>query len=138
MAYTNGICGSILCAADITSIGSLTALKLEAQLGAQFAEEGIEEGTETIYRVYGGEAEPLGQSWSPINPNTIDNYRQAAGLPDVNTGRFVIEGTVNRSDIFLERSALPLNGNSGGLLEYKILQTDKINIIRVSGVNPQY
>lgn len=92
---------------------------------------------EKVYRVYGGEAKPLGKSWTPVDPNSVDNYRNAAGLPDANTGRFVIEGTINKADIILQRNALPFDGNSGGLMEY-VIDPSKVNINRVSGVNPQF
>ncbi len=93
--------------------------------------------TQTVYRVYGDGAKALGKSWTPVNPNSVSNFRNAAGLPDVNSGRFVIEGTVNQSDIILKRNALPLNGNQGGLMEY-IIDPSKVNVKRVSGVNPQF
>jgi hypothetical protein len=95
-------------------------------------------GSQTVYRVFGGEAGALGKSWTPINPNSLANYRNAAGLPNVNTGRFVIEGTVKESNILLRRSALPWDGNKGGLMEYVIKDPTKIKLNRVSGVNPQF
>jgi hypothetical protein len=90
-----------------------------------------------VFRVYGGKAKPGGFSWTPVNPNSVGNFRNAAGLPNVNTGRFVIEGTVKRSSIIKSRSALPLDGNKGGLLEY-IIDPKNVNIHRVSGVNPGF
>jgi len=90
-----------------------------------------------VFRVYGGEAKPDGFSWTPINPNSVGNYRDAAGLPNVNTGRFVIEGSVNGSSIIKSRSALPLDGNRGGLLEY-IIDPKNVNINKVSGANPEF
>lgn len=90
-----------------------------------------------VYRVFGDGSQALGYSWTPVDPNSVNNYRDAAGLPNVNTGRFVIEGTVNQSNIILQQSALPLNSNAGGLLEYKI-DPNNIIINRVSGVNPPF
>ena len=54
-----------------------------------------------------------------------------------NTGRFVIKGTVNNSSIIKTRSALPLDGNKGGLPEY-IIDPKNVTIKRVSGVNPEF
>ena len=72
-----------------------------------------------------------------MNPNTVDNFRDAAGLLDVNTGRFVLEGTVNPADIIKSRQALPLDGNRGGLLEL-IIDPKNVNTKRVCGVNPEF
>jgi RHS repeat-associated protein len=91
-----------------------------------------------IYRAFGGEAKALGKSWTPTNPIGIDDYRNFAGLPKTNTGQFVIEGTTKRSNILIERQAIPLHGNQGGMIEYVIKNPNKININRVSGVNPEF
>lgn len=64
-------------------------------------------------------------------------YHSAAGLPDANTGRFMIEGVVKKSDIIKTRKALELDGNQGGLIEY-IIDPKNVKIKRVSGVNPEY
>jgi hypothetical protein len=99
--------------------------------------------TSKVYRVYGGDAQADGFSWTPQNPNKVSNFRNSAGLPSGgasganNTGRFVIEGTVNKSNIINTRSALPLDGNKGGLWEY-ILDPSNVRIKRVSGVNPEF
>jgi hypothetical protein len=56
---------------------------------------------QTIYRVYGGDSPAGGASWSPVNPGSVANFRDAAGLPSgcasgpTNTGQFVIKGTLN-------------------------------------------
>ena len=104
----------------------------------------------TIYRVYGDDALPGGASWSPMNPGSVPNYRDAAGLPtggaesggSLNSGRFVIEGRLMDPDaVVLVRDALPLDGNTGGIPEYIIpggLDNGAIQIERVSGVNPEF
>jgi RHS repeat-associated protein len=74
----------------------------------------------SVYRVYGGNAIRNGYSWTPINPNSISNYRNAAGLPNSNHAKFIISGVTRQSNIILSRPALPLDGNSGGLQEYLI------------------
>jgi hypothetical protein len=103
---------------------------------------------QTLYRVYGGDSAAGGASWSPVNPGSVANYRDVAGLPSGgasgfnNTGRFVIEGTLqDPASVVNVRSALPLDGNSGGILEYVIpnwQKTGAIQVNRVSGVNPQF
>lgn len=95
--------------------------------------------TTNVYRVYGGDAKPLGQFWTPTNPNSVTNYRNAAGLPIENSGRFVIEGTTPRSNYTITKGgAAPIKSNKGGLPEYIITDPTKITIKRVSGVNPQF
>ncbi len=88
-----------------------------------------------VFRVYGDEAKPAGFSWTPVDPSKIENFRDAAGLPNVNSGQFVIEGSVKKSDIINSRTALPLDGNKGGLKEF-IIDPKKVEIKKVSGVNP--
>ncbi|MCY3820082.1 MAG: hypothetical protein OXH52_12085, partial [Gammaproteobacteria bacterium] len=92
-----------------------------------------------VYRVYGGKADWDGRSWTPIDPRPVDNFRDAAGLPDVNTGRFVVEGTLKDTRGVTMRSADPLDGNRGGLLEVVVPDARRqIEIERVSGINPEY
>ena len=99
--------------------------------------------TTNIYRVYGGDSKAAGYSWTPVNPNSVINYRGAAGLPSGgtsgfnNTGRFVIEGTVKNKYILQVRPAQSLDGYPGGLKEF-IIEPGKVNIKRVSGANPQF
>jgi hypothetical protein len=113
--------------------------------GAGAAEPSI---GQTIYRVYGGDSEAGGASWSPVDPGSVPNYREVAGLPSggasgaTNTGRFVIEGTLNDPGAVVEqRTALSLDGTTGGLPEYIIpnwLDNGSVTITRVSGVNPEF
>jgi len=103
---------------------------------------------QSIYRVYGGDSRAGGASWSPIDPSTVPNFRDAAGLPSggasgaTNTGQFVIEGTIVDPDaVVLVRDALPLDGMSGGASEYIIpnwQETGAIGITNVSGANPAF
>jgi hypothetical protein len=99
--------------------------------------------SEAVFRVFGGDAEARGFSWTPKNPNSIVNYRDAAGLPSGgasgsnNTGRFVVEGTVKKKNIIKVKSADPLDGNKGGLTEY-IIDPKNVKIKSVSGVNPKF
>lgn len=103
---------------------------------------------QTVYRVYGDDSLPTGASWSPVNPGSVSNYRDAAGLPSggqsgaLNSGRFVIEGTLNDpSQVVRVRNAVPLDGNVGGVPEYIIpnaLGSGAVTVNRVSGVNPEF
>ncbi len=98
----------------------------------------------TVYRVYGGDSPAKGYSWTPTNPNTVPNFRNAAGLPSggasgaINSGRFVVEGTVKPSYIMNQRPAIPLDGNAGGgVIEY-LINPISVKITRVSGANPEF
>ena len=70
-----------------------------------------------LYRVYGGRAQQIGRSWTTIDPRTVDNYRDVAGLPDSNTGENLVTGRVTNPAGLEHRGALPLDGNQGGLPE---------------------
>ena len=65
-----------------------------------------------VYRIYGEKNNPLGQSWTNVDPRRVENYRDSAGLPDVNSGRFVIEGRITNTIGITTRKALPLDGNN--------------------------
>jgi len=92
-----------------------------------------------VYRVFGEANRPLGESWTTVNPLRTGNYRDAAGLPDVNTGRFVVEGRLINNEGVRLRSALPLDGNKGGLPEVLIPNAaTQVRVQRVSGVNPPF
>ena len=101
-----------------------------------------------VFRVYGGDSKAGGASWSPVDPRSVANYRDAAGLPSggasgaSNTGRFAIEGElVDPSMVVLRRLALPLDGMTGGLPEYIVpnwMTNGAIRVTRVSGINPEF
>ena len=80
-------------------------------------------GTQTVYRVFGGDARAQGFSWTNVNPTSVKDFRNVAGLPSggtsgaMNTADFMIKGKVNTNSIIKSRSALPLDGNKGGLPE---------------------
>lgn len=94
-----------------------------------------------IYRVFGGDSRAQGFSWTPTNPQSVSNFRNLAGLPSggesgsINTANFMITGEVYVKDIIKWRSALPLDGNSGGLPEY-IVDPRNVNIIDFTVLNP--
>jgi len=80
----------------------------------------VPEVGQDVYRVWGGDAGPNGHSWSPVDPATVPNYRDAAGLPNVNTGTQLTTGTLTDTTGVRVQSATPLDGNQGGITEYKV------------------
>jgi hypothetical protein len=99
------------------------------------------EGEVTVYRAFGGDARAQGFSWTTTDPRTVSNFRDAAGLPSggasgaTNTADFLIQGKVNPADIIKSRSALPLDGNKGGLPEL-IIDPKNVNITDFSVLKP--
>jgi hypothetical protein len=92
-----------------------------------------------VYRVYGDGSGPYGQSWTRTDPGSVSDFRNQAGLPDQNTGRFVIEGRLVSTEGVSYRSALPLHGNAGGADEVLIPRPQtQVEVTRVSGVNPEF
>jgi len=73
-----------------------------------------------VFRIYGGDSGAFGQSWTPINPNTLGNARNLLGLPNGNSGQFLLEGRILDVEGISARTALPLDGNTGGAVEYLI------------------
>lgn len=92
---------------------------------------------QTIYRVWGGDSKSSGASWSTVDPGTVENYRDSAGLPNRNSGRFVSEGILMSTDGVRERTALAYDGNRGGLPEL-IIPGGQVHLTRVSGANPSF
>lgn len=94
---------------------------------------------EKVYRVYGENNKPFGRYWTSVDPRKTVDFRDAAGLPDQNTGRFVIEGTLKNADGVTTRRALPIGDRKGGIRELEIPDAEnQVDIKRVSGVNPQF
>ena len=121
----------------LPGIGAISGIQKEIR-AASAACSDVANGTK-VFRVFGENNNPLGQSWTRVDPSTVSDYRNLAGLPDVNTGRFVIEGTITDTTGIMARSALPLDGNIGGLDELVIPNPSvQVYITRVSGVNPSF
>jgi hypothetical protein len=100
---------------------------------------GIPPNGTIVYRVWGDKSHSDGRSWTTIDPSTVPNYRDAAGLPETNTGRFVSVGKLVDNTGITTRPALPLDGNRGGMSE--IIIPNPNNQVRLSGVyglNPEY
>ncbi|WP_228378384.1 RHS repeat-associated core domain-containing protein, partial [Chryseobacterium sp. CCH4-E10] len=96
---------------------------------------------QTVYRVFGGDSRAQGFSWSPINPTSVSNFRNVAGLPSGgasgfnNTATFMLEGQVNIRYIIQTRPALPLDGNVGGIIEY-IINPNNVKLTNFSVIKP--
>ena len=86
----------------------------EAEAGAQAAEE---EAPQYVYRVHGGDSGPWGRSWTSDNPADMVNPRDSLGLPKANTGEFLTKALVQDTTGVIARSALPLEGTTGGAPE---------------------
>lgn len=93
-----------------------------------------------VYRVWGDDAGPYGQSWTTVNPNGVSNFRSSAGLPDTNSGRFVSEGILNNANGVGTRGSLVIKqGQEGGLPEVIIPGAEnQVTLTRVSGANPPF
>jgi hypothetical protein len=74
-----------------------------------------------------------------VDPRTISNFRNVAGLPVQNTGRFLSEGVLWNADGVLIRPALPLKGNVGGIPEFVIPNpAAQVRLKNVQGLNPEF
>ena len=92
-----------------------------------------------LYRVWGGESGPYGESWTHVDPRTVSNFRNAAGLPEQNTGRFVSEGVLRSREGVYCRSASRIGSNRGGLPETVVPNAaGQVELLRVSGANPEF
>jgi len=100
--------------------------------------QGVEQGA-PVYRVWGDGADASGRSWTTVDPRTVPNYRDAAGLPNENSGRFLSEGTLKDTSGVKLKTADPLHGNSGGLPEVVIPNPkSQIELRSVQGLNPNF
>ena len=94
-----------------------------------------------VFRVFGGDARAQGFSFTTVDPRKVKNFRDGAGLPSggasgaTNSADFLIKGTANTKDIIKSRSALPLDGNKGGLPEL-IIDSKNVKITDFSVIKP--
>jgi hypothetical protein len=92
-----------------------------------------------LYRVWGGDSPPFGESWTTTNPGAVSDFRGGAGLPPENAGRFVSEGILSGTDGVYTTTASRIGSNPGGLPEVVVPNADaQIDLIRVSGANPPF
>jgi hypothetical protein len=103
------------------------------------AARGAPELGQKVFRVWGDEAGAWGKSWTRVDPRTVPGYREAAGLPGQNAGRFISEGRLTSTEGVLSRRALPLEGQPGGLDELVVPDPrSQIELQRVLGLNPEF
>jgi hypothetical protein len=88
-----------------------------------------------VYRVFDNRLN--GASWTPIDPRTVPDYANKAGL--YNKGGFLAEGTITDVSGIDVRPALPgPNCEGGGLTEFVIPNSKiqiKVNDINIYGLN---
>lgn len=136
MARGNYVNAAISAAATIPLAGQFVTL---GKYGGKAFKGG--EDIVDVYRVFGGDARARGFSWTTKDPRTVGNFRDVAGLPSggfsgaTNTADFLIKGQVKRSDIIKSKTALPLDGNKGGLPEL-IIDPKKVSIKDFSILKP--
>jgi hypothetical protein len=69
----------------------------------------------------------------------VANFRNIAGLPNQNSGRFVSEGILQNAEGVTTRGALPLHGNAGELPELIVPNPQsQISLWNVQGLNPEF
>ena len=71
----------------------------------------------------------------------MGSYRDAAGLPDANPGRFLTVGKLLSTDGVgvTPGGAAPFNGNIGGIDEIKVPNpTLQVEILEILGLNPEF
>ena len=129
------MCGGRSCGDALGPLGRDVILLLATRM---VVPPGVRVG-DKVYRVWGGSAQPWGRSWTRVNPSSVPDFRSVAGLPDVNTGRFVSEGSLMSTEGVEARSALPLDGNTGGTDELVIPNPQgQVQLEAVSGANPEF
>ncbi|MEM1223855.1 MAG: hypothetical protein AAGH40_13975, partial [Verrucomicrobiota bacterium] len=117
-------------------LDDLTRIAQEARGATNKTDEFVD-----VYRAFGDDARAQGFSWTTTDPRTVSNFRDAAGLPSGgasganNSADFLIQGRAKANDIIDTRSALPLDGNRGGLPEL-IIDPKNVDITDFSVLNP--
>jgi RHS repeat-associated protein len=111
------------------------AFPIPIRAASAAATASVRAGTK-VFRVWGDGAGPWGTSWTTVDPRSVSNYSNAAGLPRQNTARFLSEGTLQTTNGVRTRASLPLRGNAGGLPEVVIPNpSQQIKLQNVQGLN---
>jgi hypothetical protein len=114
------------------------AVRAAEAIAAREAATTVTEGGK-VFRVWGDEAKAWDRSWITVDPRTVPDYRNVAGLPSGNTGRFLSEGILENTQGVATRPPLPLHGNMGGLPEVVVPKpTQQIKLLNVQGLNPPF
>ncbi len=110
-------------AATVVGVGQLAKAgvgALQGQGAAAVASESEPQVGQKVYRVFGNRAKAYGRSWTPIDPRTVPDYADAAGLFPGNAGKYLSEGVLTDIKGINVMEALPAPGRTGGLTEYVI------------------
>ncbi len=99
---------------DETGLGEVADAEVDS-----WAVESVDEATQTVYRVHGGDSSPIGTSWTTQDPAEMANPRDELGLPNGNSGEFVSKARVLNEDGVERTIASALDGNSGGAVEWR-------------------
>jgi hypothetical protein len=117
-----------------SSIGGYTGFRIGSASAAKQVGVG-----QRVFRVWGDGSRPWGRSWTTVDPRTVANYRDLAGLPSQNSGRFVSEGILDNVQGVTTRGALRLDGTTGGLHEVLVPNPQsQIRLQNIQGVNPEF
>jgi hypothetical protein len=125
-------------AAAIFTTATMLSPGIAAEVNSVLAAGKVET---TVYRAFGGDARAQGFSWTTENPSTVKDFRNLVGLPSggasgaTNSAEFMVKGQVKASDIIKTRSALPLDGNAGGLPEL-IIDPKNVKLTDFSVLKP--
>ncbi|MCC7047272.1 MAG: hypothetical protein IT562_11220 [Alphaproteobacteria bacterium] len=136
-----GVTKSPKLAQELVDVVNFTVQSVRNRLGRNARPDEIEAALKNspIYRVWGDDARPWGRSWTTADPKSVPDYRDLAGLPDQNTGRFLSSGTLRDTRGIGRRNAESLHGNRGGLDEVLIPDAEsKIDLRSVEGLNPEF
>jgi RHS repeat-associated protein len=136
----NALCKAVAAAAASSAVpvglGLLGALASPCDACSKI--DGPREGT-TVYRVWGGDAPPNGHWWTTIDPRTVPNYRDAAGLPEENTGQHLSVGTLVDNTGVTPMPATSLGGRAGGLPSLVVPHPEaQIRVALIETLDPPY
>jgi hypothetical protein len=124
-----------LAIADAIAAESLPLVSMDIPVGGSTEQVGTQ-----LFRVFGNEAQGLGNYYTTVDPGTLVDYRTTAGLFPGNSGSFVLQGTLSDTDGVIFTSAAPGPGGVGGGLPEVFVPNPatQINITGVRGVNPSF
>jgi RHS repeat-associated protein len=90
-----------------------------------------------VWRLFGGTSPGMGNYWASVDPTTVSNYANAAGLPPGNTGQFIVQGVLNDMTGVEVSEAPGIGTNLGGLRQVFVPRPAcQITVICVGGLNP--
>ena len=73
-----------------------------------------------------------------IDPRTVENYRNAAGLPNANTANWLALGNLVDPEGIVLKNPDPLDGHDGGLNEFVVPNPEEqIELMRIESFDPE-